>query len=107
MTVSTTTTYNEATGAGGVKVFYFTFRCDDSSWVKVYLDGVFQGSGYTVALNSDQSASPGGIGDVHDGAGRQGCPHPAGDAEDAGHGVHGLRRLPGRVARAGARQGRR
>ena len=58
MTVSTTTTYNEA--ASGATVYYFTFRCDGASWVKVYIGGVLQSSGYTVALNADQDASPGG-----------------------------------------------
>ena len=44
MTVSTTTTYNEATGAAGWRPFYFTFVCHEASWVKVYLDDVIQGS---------------------------------------------------------------
>jgi hypothetical protein len=60
MTVTTTTTYNELAGTAGVFAYAFTFRCDDSSWVKVYLDDALQAAGYSVALNADQEASPGG-----------------------------------------------
>jgi hypothetical protein len=58
MTVSTTTRYNEA--AAGATVYYFTFRCDDTSWLRVYVGGVLVGTAYTAALNADQSTSPGG-----------------------------------------------
>ena len=58
MTVSTTTTYNEA--AAGATVYYFTFPVQAASWVKVYIGGVLQSTGYKVALNHDQEASPGG-----------------------------------------------
>lgn len=60
MTISTTTTYNEASGTGAVLAFPFTFVAQDADTVKVYLDDVLQGSGYTVSLNSNQTSSPGG-----------------------------------------------
>jgi hypothetical protein len=58
MTVSTLTTYNEA--AAGGTVYYFTFRCDDAAWAKVYVAEVLKTTGIVVALNADQEASPGG-----------------------------------------------
>ena len=45
MTVSTLTTYNEA--AAGGTVYYFTFRCDDASWVKIYIGGALQAQRHT------------------------------------------------------------
>lgn len=42
-------------------VFPFAFRCDDSATLKVYKDDILLGGGaYTVALNADQTVSPGG-----------------------------------------------
>lgn len=60
MTISTTTTFNAASGTGAVLAFPFTFVTQDASTVKVYLDDVLQDSGYVVSLNSNQTSSPGG-----------------------------------------------
>jgi len=59
MTVSTTHRYNSFTPNGINLVFGFTFRCDDAAWISVRLDNVVVG-GYTVFVNADQTASPGG-----------------------------------------------
>jgi lysophospholipase L1-like esterase len=59
-TVTGTTTRNSYTGDASTVAFAFTFRADSSSWVKVYLDNALQGAGYTVALNANQTANPGG-----------------------------------------------
>ena len=59
-TVTGTTTRNAYTGNGSTTVFSFTFRADDSTWVKVYLADVLQSSGYTVVRNANQVTSPGG-----------------------------------------------
>lgn len=59
MTVSATHRFNSFIPNGVVLVFGFTFRCDDVAWVSVLLDNVVVG-GYTVLLNVDQTASPGG-----------------------------------------------
>ena len=59
-TVPSTGSRVDYTGNGSTTVFSFTFRADAASWVEVYLGGVKQSAGYTVALNTDQAASPGG-----------------------------------------------
>lgn len=47
--------------ADGVKVQYdFNFQVNDPAHIKVYFNGVEQTSGFTVTLNADQNASPGG-----------------------------------------------
>ncbi|MBK9446176.1 MAG: chitobiase/beta-hexosaminidase C-terminal domain-containing protein [Betaproteobacteria bacterium] len=60
MTLSTTTTTAEATGNGVTLEFFFVFVVADAATVKVYLDDVIQASGFSVTLNEDQGASPGG-----------------------------------------------
>src|SRR4030067_3809431 len=59
MTVSTTHRFNPFTPNGINLVFGFTFRCDDAAWISVVLENVVVG-GYTVFVNADQPASPGG-----------------------------------------------
>jgi len=44
----------------GTTQFTFTFKTTSTSHVRVLLDGVQQGTGYTVALNANQNSSPGG-----------------------------------------------
>lgn len=53
MTVSTTTNRQSATGDGSTTVFAFTFRMLEETDMDVYVDGVLQGSGYTVDIDSD------------------------------------------------------
>jgi lysophospholipase L1-like esterase len=55
-----TTTRNDYTGNGVTTVFAFAFKAMADAWVKPSLDGVDLTSGYTVARNADQDASPGG-----------------------------------------------
>lgn len=43
----------------GQTIFPFNFYCDDSSRMRAYVNTVLQG-GFTVALNADQAAAPGG-----------------------------------------------
>lgn len=59
-TVASTTCRNDATASGSTRAFTFTFRADADSWVTVYLGGVLQATGYTVARNANQTSSPGG-----------------------------------------------
>ena len=61
MTISTTTTRNDFTGTSDPATHYnFTFKATLATWVKVTIAGALQASGYTVVLNADQDAIPGG-----------------------------------------------
>jgi hypothetical protein len=59
MTVSTTVTQNTFSGDGSTVTFPFTFFCLFNSWVTCFLSNISTGA-FTVTLNTDQSASPGG-----------------------------------------------
>ena len=49
------------TGNGTETQFSFTYRVDEDSWMRVYVDGILiADTEYSVALNPDQAASPGG-----------------------------------------------
>ncbi len=58
--VTTTTTTASYTGNGATTVFTFTFPAQNASDVELYLAGAKQSSGYTVALNANQTTTPGG-----------------------------------------------
>jgi parallel beta-helix repeat protein len=59
--VPSTASRIDQTGNGATTAFTFTFPVTtSSSHVEVFLAGVKQTSGYTVALNANQSSSPGG-----------------------------------------------
>lgn len=60
MTVSTLTNSVSYLGDGGTVTFPFTFACLDASHITVALDGVDQSTGFSVVVNADQSANPGG-----------------------------------------------
>ena len=60
MTVSTTDNIESYTGNDVLTVFPITYPVFDETHVEVYLDGAIQGSGYTINLNADQEATPGG-----------------------------------------------
>jgi hypothetical protein len=60
MTISSTTTRHDYTGDGATVAFACTFKCYDEDHVEVFLADVEQVSGYTVTLNADQDATPGG-----------------------------------------------
>jgi lysophospholipase L1-like esterase len=60
MALSSTTTRQTYTGNGATAAFAFTMRVDQASWLKVDLDEVEQATGFSVELNADQGASPGG-----------------------------------------------
>lgn len=49
----------QVSASAGQTVFPFSWRCDDSTTVIVYVNDV-QTGGSTIALNADQTASPGG-----------------------------------------------
>lgn len=53
MPVALTNAHNAATGNGSATAFPFTFFAQTTAEVVVYLDGVLQGSGYSVALEED------------------------------------------------------
>jgi hypothetical protein len=60
-TVPSETSSTSSVGDNSTLDFDFTFKVTTSpTHVKVYLDSVLQTSGYTVALNANQSTSPGG-----------------------------------------------
>jgi hypothetical protein len=58
--VTGTTTEVSYTGNGSTTVFSFPFKATDNAWVKVFLGGVAQSSGFTVTRNTNQDSSPGG-----------------------------------------------
>jgi hypothetical protein len=58
--VTTTDTRVEYTANGSQAAFAFTFPSQSASWVEVYVAGVKQSFGYTVALNANQATTPGG-----------------------------------------------
>lgn len=59
--VPSTASRYETTGDGATTAYIFTFPVTtSSSHVEVFLAGVKQVAGYTVALNANQSSSPGG-----------------------------------------------
>lgn len=62
MTVGSTTVQALFTGNGGTTDFPFTFYVLDDSHLTVTVDAVVQvlGTDYTVTINADQSADPGG-----------------------------------------------
>ena len=49
----------QVSAAAGQLIFPFSWRCDDTATVLVWVNNV-QVGGSTVALNADQTASPGG-----------------------------------------------
>lgn len=53
MTISTTDRKVNHLGNGNVTEFFYTFRCDDESWMVPLLDDVQVFTGFTVNLNSD------------------------------------------------------
>lgn len=59
MTVSSTERFQSFVPDGIVKSFDFTFRCNDPAWISIEIDTVEVG-GYSVTLNADQEADPGG-----------------------------------------------
>jgi hypothetical protein len=59
MTVAAQNVIAQVVAATGQTVFPFAWRCDDSTRVVVYVNDVLDG-GFTVQLNADQIASPGG-----------------------------------------------
>lgn len=61
MTIATTDNRANYTGDGIITEFSFSFKTFAESHIFPYLDGVVQGSGFTVTLNADQDASPGGV----------------------------------------------
>jgi len=60
MTVTTTANKSNQIGDNIVVTFYFTFEVNNAADIKVYLDDVLQSANYTLNLNADQDASPGG-----------------------------------------------
>jgi hypothetical protein len=60
MTISTYENKINYVGDGSTTVFTFVFKVLAENHMKVYLDDVIQGTGYTVTLNADQNANPGG-----------------------------------------------
>lgn len=58
--VTGTTTEVSYSGNGSTTVYPFAFKATDNSWVKVFLAGVAQSSGFTVTRNTNQDSSPGG-----------------------------------------------
>lgn len=60
MTISTTDNVVSYAANGALTNFVFSFKVLDEADIKVYISDVLQGSGYTVNLNADQDASPGG-----------------------------------------------
>jgi hypothetical protein len=58
--VTGATTEVSYTGNGATTAFGFTFKATDKAWVKVYVGGVLQASGFTAALNTNQDTAPGG-----------------------------------------------
>lgn len=59
-TVSTTTSRIEYAGNGSTKVFAFSFPAASSGEIEVYVNGVKLTTGFSVALNANQSVAPGG-----------------------------------------------
>jgi hypothetical protein len=53
MTVAAVNAFDTAVGNGAATVFNFTFRCKSAAEVAVYLAGVEQTSGFTVAVNTN------------------------------------------------------
>lgn len=60
MTVSTTANRVTTVADGVAVVFNFAFQTYDISHINVYQDGAVFATGFTVTLNADQVASPGG-----------------------------------------------
>ena len=60
MTVTTTANKSNQLGDNANVTFFFTFEVNDAADIKVYLDDVLQVANYTLNLNADQDASPGG-----------------------------------------------
>jgi len=60
MTLSSEVTRVDAVGDDSTVEFFFNFKTLSTAHVKVFLDSVEQGTGYSVALNEDQESSPGG-----------------------------------------------
>lgn len=60
MTVAAQTVSQSIVAAGGQTAFPFTFRCDDSTLLRAYVNDVDMGA-LAVALNADQIGNPGGI----------------------------------------------
>lgn len=60
MTVAIQVPLVSAISAALQTVFPFNFRCDDSATLAIYVNDVLQGGGFTIALNVDQDATPGG-----------------------------------------------
>lgn len=58
--LSSTTTRSSFVANGSSAAFTFTFPASDPSTVQVQLNGTVQSYGYAVALNADQTNSPGG-----------------------------------------------
>lgn len=59
MTVPAQTASQTVVAAAGQTVIPFSFRCDDSTLLHVWVNDVEQG-GFAIALNADQTAAPGG-----------------------------------------------
>jgi hypothetical protein len=59
MTVAAQVPSQQIAAAAGQTVFPFAWRCDDSTTVVVYVNDALDG-GFTVILNADQVAAPGG-----------------------------------------------
>ncbi len=53
MTISTTERKARHTGNGGTTQFFYSFRCDDESWMVPLIDDVEQTTGFTVDLDVD------------------------------------------------------
>lgn len=60
MTVAAQSSSQQFVAAAGQLVFPFSWRTDSSDLVTVWVDDV-QDGGFTVALNVDQTAAPGGV----------------------------------------------
>jgi hypothetical protein len=58
--VASSSSYQDFTANGATVAFSFTFPATSSSWVETLVGGVKQTSGVTVALNANQTTSPGG-----------------------------------------------
>jgi hypothetical protein len=60
MTISTYENKINYVGDGSTTVFTFVFKVLAENHMEVYLDDAIQSTGYTVTLNADQNANPGG-----------------------------------------------
>lgn len=58
--VPSTTSRADYLGNGSTKAFAFAFKAKSTTWIEVFLAGVKQTGGFTVALNANQSTAPGG-----------------------------------------------